>query len=96
VEGEGEEYFFFQTSIDFLYDEAVLADLKVEFDLLHFILQLVLGQFVQFADVDILLARCLLFFGLCFEALFHFVQKPFSQGDVDERTAIDIHFFLLC
>jgi hypothetical protein len=38
VEGEGEEYFFFQASIDLLYDEAVLADLQGEFHLLHFIL----------------------------------------------------------
>jgi len=54
-----------------------------------------LGQFVQFGNVDVLLTWRLLFLALNCKALFHFIQKPLLICDIDERTAIYIHFLLL-
>ena len=83
MEGKGEETLLLEVIFNLFYHEAVFGYLNCEVDLFNGVLQFVDCQFVQFGDVNKIIA--FLFIVVPFNRLswFAFVQAPISLADVD-------------
>ena len=82
MEGKGKEALFLKVVLDLFDHEAVFGDLDGEVDLLNSILEFVDGQFVQFGDVDEIIAFLLVIVSFNGLSWLFFVQAPIPLTDV--------------